>query len=153
MARAMADQAPANPATLQPPCARDAVEALRALPHPAAPSRAQGLSPARPAPRPFILAPAHRRHRARGARPPWLLQQQRPRAHKIALPHGLPAAATRVADVAVPTRTAMRARAFHRPPHATPYYPHDPTVHPASEPLCSIAGILPPTLHPQAGYL
>ena len=29
------------------------------------------------------------------------------------------------------------------PPHATPYHPHDPPVHPASEPPCSIAGILP----------
>jgi hypothetical protein len=44
---------------------------------------------------------------------------------------------------AAPARTAIRARASPRLPHATPYYPHYPPVHPASEPPCSIAGILP----------
>jgi len=47
------------------------------------------------------------------------------------------------AAAAAPARTAIRARASPRLPHATPYYPHDPPVHPASEPPCSIAGILP----------
>ena len=47
------------------------------------------------------------------------------------------------AAAAAPARTAIRARASPRLPHATPYYPHDPPVHPASEPPCSIAGIIP----------
>ena len=58
------------------------------------------------------------------------------------------AAAAR-ATAAAPARTAMRARASARSPYATPYYPHDPPVHPASESPCSIAGV-PPTRHPQA---
>ena len=37
----------------------------------------------------------------------------------------------------------VHAQAPPRLPHATPYYPHYPPVHPASEPPCSIAGILP----------
>ena len=48
-----------------------------------------------------------------------------------------------LAAAAAPARTAVHAQAPPRLPHATPYYPHDPPVHPASEPPCSIAGILP----------
>ena len=82
-----------------------------------------------------VAPPPHPRRvmRCRAGRPP-----SAPRPLPCA-----PAAATRSAAAAAPARTAMHAQAPPRLPHATPYYPHDPPVHPASEPPCSIAGILP----------
>ena len=85
-AEIVSDEAPANPAT--PATVRP--RRRRSAPRPPSSRRALARArpqPARLAPRPFILVPVHRRHRARGVRPPWLLQQQRPRAHKTALPH------------------------------------------------------------------
>jgi hypothetical protein len=54
-----------------------------------------------------------------------------------------PAAVTRVAAATAPARTAMRARASSASPtrHLTTHT--TPPVHPASEPPCSMAGILP----------